>query len=42
MTATLGKRQQAKEFLRQIAIKLCGGLLQAGSKLSSDIDRPRG
>jgi LmbE family N-acetylglucosaminyl deacetylase len=32
MTASSEKRQQAKEFLRQIAIELCGGLLQAGSK----------
>jgi LmbE family N-acetylglucosaminyl deacetylase len=32
MTAHLEKRQQAKEFLRQIAIELCGGLLQAGSR----------
>jgi LmbE family N-acetylglucosaminyl deacetylase len=26
------KRQQAKEFLRQIAIEMCGGLLHVGSK----------
>jgi len=32
MTAAVQKRQPAKEFLRQIAIELCGGLLQAGSK----------
>jgi LmbE family N-acetylglucosaminyl deacetylase len=32
MTAPAPKRQPAKEFLRQIAIELCGGLLQAGSK----------
>lgn len=32
MTAPLEKRQRAKEFLRQIAIELCGGLLQAGSR----------
>lgn len=32
MTALAEKRQQAKEFLRQIAIELCGGLLRAGSK----------
>jgi LmbE family N-acetylglucosaminyl deacetylase len=32
MTAAPSKRQQAKEFLRQIAIELCGGLLQIGSK----------
>jgi LmbE family N-acetylglucosaminyl deacetylase len=33
MTAPLSRRQQAKEFLRLIAIELCGGLLQVGSKL---------
>jgi LmbE family N-acetylglucosaminyl deacetylase len=32
MTGPVSKRQQAKEFLRQIAIELCGGLLQVGSK----------
>jgi LmbE family N-acetylglucosaminyl deacetylase len=32
MGASPEKRQQAKEFLRQIAIELCGGLLQACSK----------
>lgn len=32
MTNPDSRRQQAKEFLRQIAIELCGGLLQAGSK----------
>lgn len=32
MAASPEKRQPAKEFLRQIAIELCGGLLQAGSK----------
>ncbi len=32
MTASPEKRQQAKEFLRQIAIELCGGLLHVGSK----------
>lgn len=33
MTAAPEKRQQAKEFLRQIAIEMCGGLLQAGTKV---------
>jgi LmbE family N-acetylglucosaminyl deacetylase len=32
MTARLSRRQQAKEVLRLIAIELCGGLLQVGSK----------
>lgn len=32
MSAPLSRRRPAKEFLRQIAIELCGGLLQAGSK----------
>lgn len=32
MPAAPEKRQSAKEFLRQIAIELCGGLLQAGSR----------